>query len=545
MDSYDFIIVGAGSAGCLLADRLSENGKYTIAVIEAGPSDHYFWTHVPLGYGKTFFDRRINWAYTTEPDPGIGNRTDYWPRGKLLGGSSAINAMVWIRGDQRDYEDWKAAGNPGWGWNDVLPHFKRIEHNAAGANDHRATGGKMHISDLSNRVHPLAARFVKASEQAGLTFNPDFNGPTQEGVGIYQTNTKSGWRVSAARAFLKPAMKRQNVTVLTRAHALRITFEGTCATGIEIHHQGQRKTLTATREVILSAGAVNTPQILQLSGIGDATLLQRHGIEVMHHNPNVGAHLQDHVGINYTYRSRIPTLNQQLNTFPARMRAGINFLLRGRGPLSLSMNQGGGFVRTRPDRDRANIQLYFQAISTHQAKSGTRPLTGPDPFPGFSIGLSNCVTTSRGTIEITSPDPFTHPAIRPNSLATDQDRQDILDGLHLLRRIAAQPAMAEIITEELAPGPTITTDEAMLDDFRARCGTVYHPSCTARMGPDEATSVVDPQLRVHNIKGLRVVDASIFPQLISGNTNAPVMMVASKAADMILADCLTTPPPKA
>ncbi len=535
-DIFDFIIVGAGSAGCLLADRLSESGQHTVAVLEAGPSDHYFWIHVPLGYGKTFFDRRINWAYTTEPDPGLGGRADYWPRGKVLGGSSSINAMVWIRGDRLDYEDWKAAGNPGWGWTDVLPHFKRLEDNQAGADEYRATGGKIHIADLSNRVHPLAARFVKASEQAGLAFNPDFNGPTQEGVGIYQTNTKGGWRVSAAKAFLKPTMKRPNVTVLTRAHALRVTFDGTRAAGVEIMHKGQRRTLTARREVILSAGAVNTPQLLQLSGVGDATLLQRHGIPVVHHNPNVGAHLQDHVGINYTYRSRVPTLNQELNTTAARLWAGANFLLRGRGPLALSMNQGGGFVRTRPDRDRANVQLYFQAISTYQAKSGTRPLTGPDPFPGFSIGLSNCVTSSRGTIEITSLDPRAQPAIRPNSLSTEQDRQDIIDGLHLLRRIAAQSAMAEVIAEELAPGPTITTDDALLNDFRARCGTVYHPSCTCRMGPDEATAVVDPQLRVHGLSALRIVDASIFPHLISGNTNAPVMMVASKAAEMILSD---------
>ena len=540
MDAFDFVIVGAGSAGCLLADRLSESGRYSVAVLEAGPSDHYFWIHVPLGYGKTFFDRRINWAYTTEPDPGLGGRADYWPRGKVLGGSSSINAMVWIRGDRLDYEDWKAAGNPGWGWDDVLPHFKRIEDNAAGADAWRATGGRVHVADLSSRVHPLAARFVAASQQAGLVFNPDFNGATQEGVGIYQTNTKGGWRMSAARAFLKPAMKRANLTVLTRAQALRVTFEGRRATGVEVMHKGAPRTLTARREVILAAGAVNSPQLLQLSGVGDGDLLRRHGISVVRHNPNVGEHLQDHVGINYTYRSRVPTLNQELGSFAARMLAGANFLLRGRGPLSLSLNQGGGFVRTRPDRDRANVQLYFQAISTYQAKSGTRPLTGPDPFPGFSIGLSNCVTSSRGSIDIASPDPFVQPSIRANSLATESDRQDVLDGLHLLRRIAAQPAMAEVIVHELAPGPHIVTDAALLDDFRARCGTVYHPSCTCRMGPDETMSVVDAQLRVHGLSALRVVDASVFPQLISGNTNAPVMMVASKAADLILQDAGAT-----
>jgi choline dehydrogenase len=533
-DIFDYVIVGAGSAGCVLADRLSEGGRHRVAVIEAGPMDHYFWIHVPLGYGKTFYDRRINWAYTTLPDPGLGGRADYWPRGKVVGGSSAINAMVWIRGDRLDYEDWKAAGNPGWGWEDVLPYFKRIEDNAAGADAYRATGGRVHVADLSDRVHPLAARFVRASQQAGLAFNADFNGASQEGVGIYQTNTKGGWRVSAAKAFLKPAMRRANVTVLTRTHATRVIFEGRRATGVVVMHQGRARTLTARREVILSAGAVASPQLLQLSGVGDGEQLRRLGIAVVLHNPNVGAHLQDHVGINYTYRSRVPTLNQELGSVAARLWAGASFLLRGRGPLALSMNQGGGFVRTRPERDRANVQLYFQAISTHEAKSGTRPLTGPDPFPGFSIGLSNCVTTSRGSISLASADPFAQPAIRPNSLATAQDRQDVLDGLHLLRRIAAQPAMAEVIVEELAPGPLVVGDDAMLADFRARCGTVYHPSCTCRMGPDADSAVVDAQLRVHGLEGLRVVDASIFPQLISGNTNAPVMMVASRAADLIL-----------
>ncbi len=535
MVEFDYVIVGAGSAGCVLADRLSASGQYSVAVLEAGPPDRFIWTRVPLGYGKTFFDKRLNWAFTTESDPGLGNRPDYWPRGKVLGGSSAINAMVWIRGDRLDYEDWARAGNPGWGWADVLPHFRRIEHNQAGADDHRAQGGPVHVADLSDRVHPLAARFVAAAREAGLPPNPDFNGATQEGVGIYQTNTRNGWRVSANHAFLQPATKRRNVTVMTNAHALRITFAGRRASGVEVMHNNARRTITARREVILSAGAIGSPQILQLSGVGPGDLLQRLGIAPVLENPNVGRHLQDHVGINYVYRSRVPTLNQQLGTWPGKLLAGADFVLRGRGPLALSLNQGGGFVRTRPELDRANVQLYFQAISTFAAKSGTRPLTGPDPFPGFAIGLSNCVTTSRGEIMAASPDPFQQPSIRPNSLSTNSDIQDVLDGLHLLRRIAAQPTMAEVIERELAPGPRITSDDAMIDDFRARCGTVYHPSCTCRMGPDAETAVVDAQLRVHGLDGLRVVDASIFPQLISGNTNAPTMMVASKAADMILA----------
>lgn len=535
MEVFDYVIIGAGSAGCLLADRLSASGTYSVAVLEAGPPDSNFWIDVPLGYGKTFYDRRINWAFTTEIDAGLGGRSDYWPRGKVLGGSSSINAMVWIRGDRLDYEDWAHAGNPGWGWDDVLPHFKRLEHNAAGADAYRGAGGPVHIDDNTRFAHPLAQAFIRASEQAGLGFNADFNGASQEGVGIYQTNTQSGRRVSAAKAFLRPAMRRSNVAVLTRAHALRVVIEHGRATGVEIQQNGARRIVSARREVILSAGAVGSPHLLQLSGIGKAADLQSNGIAVLLDSPNVGANLQDHLGVNYTYRSRVPTLNQELGPWHAKLWAGANYLLRGRGPLSLSMNQGGGFVRTRPGLDRANVQLYFQAISTFAAKSGSRPLTGPDRFPGFSIGLSNCVTTSRGRIGLASSDPMAPPRIAPASLATDEDIRDVLEGLHLLRRIAAQPAMRDVIVEELAPGQGVQTDEQMLADFRARCGTVYHPSCTCRMAPTITTGVVDAQLRVHRLDGLRVVDASVFPQLISGNTHAPTLMVASKAADMILA----------
>ncbi len=540
-DSFDYIIVGAGSAGCLLADRLSESGKYRVAVLEAGPGDLYFWVHVPLGYGKSFYDKRINWAYQTAPDAGLGGRSDYWPRGKVLGGSSSINAMVWIRGDQLDYADWEKAGNPGWGWDDVLPHFRRIEHNAAGADEWRAIGGNVHVDDVSERAHPLAKRFIMAGQQAGLAFNPDFNGPTQEGIGIYQSTTKGGRRMSAVRAFLRPAMRRANLKVLTRTHALRVMFEGRRATGVEVMQNGVRRVLLARREVIVSAGAVNSPQLLQLSGIGPAALLSKFGIPVVQDSPNVGQNLQDHLGINYTYRSRVPTLNQELGSWKGKLRAGLTFLLRGKGPLSLSMNQGGGFVRTRPGLDRANIQLYFQAISTLGAKAGTRPLTSPDAYAAFSIGLSNCVVEGRGRVEIASADPLISPHIEPASLATDKEIQDVLDGLHLLRRIADQPAMREVIVEELAPGPSVTTDAAMLDDFRRRATTVYHPTCTCRMAPDISTGVVDARLRVYGVDGLRVVDASVFPQLISGNTNAPVMMVASKASDMILEDARATP----
>ena len=532
---FDFIIVGAGSAGCVLAERLSAAGRNTVCLIEAGGTDRRFWVQVPLGYGKTFFDKRINWAYLAEPDPGLGGQRDYWPRGKLLGGSSSINAMVWIRGDARDFDDWAAEGNPGWAFADCLPVFKAIEDNEAGADRWRGVGGDVRVSDVSERLHPLVQRYIQAGLQAGLRFNPDFNGETQEGIGFYQTTTHGGWRVSASTAFLRKAMARRNLEVLTRAHACRILFDGKRARAVEVATAGRREVISARGEIIVAAGAVNSPQLLQLSGIGPAQHLTAHGIAVVHHSPAVGHHLADHLGINFTYRSRVRTLNNVLAPWWGRVGAGIDFLARGQGPLSLSLNQGGGFLRTRPGLDRANIQLYFQAISTLGAKAGARPLTSPDPFPGFSIGLSTCKPTSRGSILVASPDPFAHPRIMPNALSTPVDVQDVLEGLKFLRIMAAQPALCEVIDAELAPGPAVASDDELITDFRARSGTVYHPCGTCRMGPDPLHAVVDRELRVHGVEGLRVVDASIFPSIVSGNTNAPVMMVAAKIAPRILA----------
>ena len=534
--TFDFVIIGAGSAGCVLADKLSANGRYSVAIIEAGGTDKRLFVQMPLGYGKTFYDISLNWGYRTENDPGLGGRKDYWPRGKVLGGSSSINAMVWIHGHARDYDDWVAEGNPGWSYADCLPVFKALEHTEAGADAWRGTGGPLHISDVSAKLHPLAKVFLQAGQQAGLPFNRDFNGAEQDGVGLYQVTTKNGLRMSAAKAFLRPAMKRHNMSVLTHAHATRLLLDGRRVTGVEIEQHGQRRPILARREVIIAAGAVNSPQILQLSGIGSPAHLAAIGIETVLACPAVGQYLQDHLGINYTYRARVPTLNGVLRPWWGKLGAGLNFLLRGQGPLSLSLNQGGGFVRTRAGLDRPNIQLYFQAISTFAAKSGTRPLLTPDPFPGFSIGLSTCQCAGRGSILARSSNPFEAPQISANAFSTDIDVQDMLEGVKVLRVLAGQAAMHAVIEEELAPGPTVVSDAALIDDFRQRSGTVYHPVGTCRMGPDPATSVVDATLKVHGLAGLRIVDASVMPKIISGNTNAPVMMIAAKAAAMILAE---------
>ncbi len=534
--TFDFVVVGAGSAGCVLADRLSNDGRHTVAVIEAGGSDRRFYVQMPLGYGKTFYDRAINWNYAAEPDPGLDGRADFWPRGKLLGGSSSINAMVWIRGAHRDFDAWAAEGNPGWTFADVLPFFKTLEHNQAGEDPWRGTGGRLHVSDVSADLHPLVQRFIAAGRQAGFAFNADFNGQRQEGVGVYQITTKDGWRMSAAKAFLRPALRRPNLALFARAHATRVVLEGRRATGVEIMRGDGRETIRARREVILAAGAVNSPLLLQLSGIGPAEHLTSIGVPVKLASPAVGRHLQDHLGINYTYRARVATLNQVLRPWWGKLIVGGKFLLVGRGPLALSLNQGGGFVRTRPDRTEPNIQLYFQTISTMASRAGTRQLLRPDPFPGFSIGLSTCRPTTRGSILARSCRPLDAPWIRPNAYGTAEDVANMLEGVKLLRRLAAQPALADVIDAELAPGPAVASDRDLEADFRRRSGTVYHPCGTVRMGPEIGSAAVDSRLRVHGIEALRVIDASVFPCIVSGNTNAPTMMVAAKGAALVLDD---------
>ncbi|MER8425941.1 GMC family oxidoreductase N-terminal domain-containing protein [Mesorhizobium sp. M1403] len=536
MQTYDFIIVGSGSAGSVLAEKLSASGRFSVLVLEAGGSDRRFYVQMPLGYGKTFFDPAVNWNYKAEPDPGLAGNVDHWPRGKLLGGSSSINAMVWIRGAREDFDAWRDAGNPGWGFDDLLPAFKALEDNQGGADQWRGVGGPLHVTDCSTSVHPLTKRYLAAAGQAGLPLNPDFNGASQEGVGVYQITTRNGRRMSAARAFLRPAMKRKNVRVELNALATRILFEGKRAVGVEYLQNGETKTARAGREIILSGGAVNSPQLLQLSGIGPSALLGGLGIPVICANENVGANLQDHVGINYTYRGRLPTLNQILRPWWGKLMVGMQYILTRSGPLSLSMNHAGGFFRTDPAAARPNMQLYFQAFSTVIPKTGERPILTPDPWPGFSIGLSNCRPSSRGEIMIRSANPRDYPKIVANAYSTEADVAEMLAAVKFVRKIASMPAMAEIIEEEVLPGPSVTSDADLIQDFRKRSGTVYHPVSTCRMGPDPARAVVDPRLRVHGLEALRVIDASIFPDNITGNTNAAAIMTGWKGAELVLED---------
>ncbi len=535
MHDTDYIIVGAGSAGSVLANRLTENGKHRVVLLEAGGTDRRFYVHLPLGYGKLFYDPAVNWMYQTEPDTGLAGNRDHWPRGKILGGSSSINAMVWIRGHRADYEEW-GAENPGWGWDDCLAAYRAIEDTEAGGDAWRGKGGPLFISANRKGLHPLVQDYIAACGQAGLPANPDFNGAEQEGAGIYQMTIKGARRNSTARAFLRPAMKRPNLKVITRAQVTRVLTEGRRAVGVEYLQGGQRVELRCNAEVILSGGAINSPQLLQLSGIGPGALLQGLGLPVVLDNANVGSHLNDHQGINYTWRMKVPTYNDILRPWWGKAFVGLQYVLTGGGPLAKSINHGGGFFRTRPDMTRPNMQLYFQAFSTLIPRNGERPLLTPDPFSGLSIGLSNCRPTSRGQIILRNADPLAHPVITANAFSTDNDVTEMLAAVKYLRHIAAQPAFAPLVAEELRPGPEVQTDEALIADFRARSGTVYHPSCTARMGSDPATSVVDAGCRVHEVQGLRVIDAAAFPNLIAGNTNAPAILMGWKGAERVLAD---------
>jgi len=532
---FDFIVVGAGTAGCVLANRLSESGRHTVLLLEAGASDRRFWLRTPIGYGMSFYNPRVNWMYRTEPDPALGGRQGYWPRGKVLGGSSTINAMVFVRGQPRDFDDWAALGNPGWAWSDVLPYFRRLEDSVHGPSAMRGTGGPLRVSDVHADVHPLCENYLRAGEELGLTRNPDINGISNEGVTINQITTRNGLRESASTAYLRPALGRGNLRLETAAHVMRVLFDGRRASGVVVMQRGQEKRFSARCEVILAGGSINSPQLLQLSGVGPGAALQALGIAVVADVPAVGRHLQDHLCIDHVYRSRVPTLNRELGTVWGKLWAGARYLLQRRGPLALSINQGGGFFRSRAGLAHPDMQLYFSPLSYIRAVPGRRALTAPDRFSGFSLSAQPCRPTSRGFLELRSSDPMQAPRIVANSLSTQGDRDDMLAATSFLRTLAAAPSLREIIDHEILPGPSVQTAQSLMDDVAQRASTVFHPVSTCRMGPDPLHAVVDPQLRVHGVSGLRVIDASVFPTLTSGNTNAPTIMLAEKGSDLVLA----------
>jgi choline dehydrogenase-like flavoprotein len=526
---FDYVIVGAGSAGCVLANRLTASGKHAVLLLEAGPKDTNPWIHVPLGYGRLFKEKAVNWMYQTEPEPGLNGRSVFQPRGKVLGGSSSINGLLYVRGQHEDYDRWRQHGNQGWGYDDVLPYFKKAEDQARGADGFHGVGGPLPVSDWRH-ADPLSAAFVEAAVEAGIPGNPDFNGASQEGAGFFQTTTRGGRRASTAVAYLRPARSRRNLHVESSALAERILFDGRRAVAVAFRQAGALRTARARKEILISGGAYNSPQLLQLSGVGPMGLLRHHGIAVVLDAPGVGHDLQDHMQVRVIMRcAQAVTLNDIVNNPARKVLAGLQYAALRTGPLTIAAGTSGAFFKTNPRLATPDIQIHFLPFSTD--KMGEKL----HAFSGFTASVCQLRPESRGSLRIRSADPAAPPEIRINYLASEVDRTAFVEGLKILRKILGAPALAPYTVEEVDPGAKVTSDEALLAFCRERGTTVYHPTSTCRMGND-ALAVVDQRLRVRGIEGLRVVDASVMPDLVSGNTNAPVIMIAEKAADMILQD---------
>ena len=528
----DYAIVGAGSAGCVLANRLTANGRFRVLLLEAGPRDANLWIHVPLGYGKLFTDSRYNWMFESEPEPELDQRRILQPRGKVLGGSSSINGLVHVRGQHEDFDGWARLGNRGWAFADVLPYFRKSEDFQHGADEFHGSGGPLAVSSLPE-PHELCDAFISAAQQAGHPRNDDFNAASQEGAGYFHVSARNGRRCSTAVGYLRPAQKRANLQVITQAHATRVLFEGKRAVGVEFVAGGRKQQARAAREVILCAGAIQTPQLLQLSGVGPAELLAQHRIVPVHASAGVGANFQDHPQARLVYRCTRPiTINDDLLSWWRKMKLGLRYILFRKGPLTVSAGYAGGFFRTRPELKTPDVQTHLTIFST--GKMGTGLL----PYSGFTVSVCQLQPQSRGTVGIKSPDPFAAPAIQPNYLSAERDRVTLIEGVKLMRRIMAQPAINAYIAAEDEPGPQVSGDAELLTYLREKASGIYHPSCTCRMGSD-AEAVVDARLRVLGVAGLRVVDASVMPAIVSGNTNAAIVMIAEKGADMMLEDAVS------
>ncbi len=528
----DYLIVGAGSAGCVLAARLSESGQHRVILVEAGPHDRNPWIHIPVGYGRLFDDPKVNWRYESEPEPALNGRTLYQPRGKVLGGTSAINGLVYARGPREDFDHWRQLGNSGWGYDDVLPYFRKSENQTHGPDEFHGVGGPLSVSDQPQR-HVLGDAFVQAAQQAGHAFNPDFNGATHEGVGYYQNTARNGRRHSTAVAYLRPARNRANLEVLTEALATRILFSGRRAVGVECVRAGERRRIMAQRGVIVSGGVFNSPQLLELSGIGKADRLKGFGIPVVQDIPGVGENLQDHFMIGMVFRcSRSVTLNDVMRNPLRRATMAMQYALFRSGPMAGSAMYAGAFLRTGAHLAAPDLQLNLAVWSVDD--SG-RSRTSLHRFPGFNTGIVHLRPDSRGSVHIKSTDPGVPPAIRFEFFQSDNDRETMVRAFRIVRNIMRQPAIAHYVEEELTPGRACEADADILAFCRDRGRSCLHPASTCKMGSD-AASVVDARLRVRGVSNLYIVDGSIMPVLVGSNPNAATIMIAEKGADMILED---------
>jgi choline dehydrogenase len=530
-DTFDYVIIGGGSAGCVLANRLSKDPRNSVCLLEAGGKDNWIWFHIPVGYLFAIGNPRSDWMFKTESEPGLNNRILNYPRGKVLGGSSAINAMIYMRGQREDYDRWRQMGLDGWGWDDVKPIFRKHLDHYMGEGEHHGAGGEWRVEAPRMRWELLDA-FIEAAVEAGIPRVEDFNTGSNEGISYFHVNQKNGRRWSAARGFLKPALSRPNLKVETHAHATRILFEGKRAVGVEFRQHGQLRRVLANQEVVLSAGAVASPQLLQLSGIGDGSLLQQHGIDVVHHLPGVGENLQDHLQLRPIYRVQgVRTLNEDYRSLVKRGHMALEYALFRRGPLTMAPSQLGAFTRSSPAYETPNLQFHIQPLSLDKFGED------PHPFPAFTASVCNLRPSSRGSVRIRGNEPADPPTIRLNSLSTVEDQQVAVDALRLVRRVVSMPSLQKYHPQEYKPGPDLTTDDELLQGARDIGTTIFHPVGTAKMGIDgDPLAVTDSRLRVRGVEGLRVIDASVMPTITSGNTNSPTLMIADKGAAMILED---------
>lgn len=527
---FDFVVVGAGSAGCVLANRLSANGKYQVAVLEAGGKDSYPWIHVPVGYFKTMGNPRTDWCYETQSDEGIAGRAIKWPRGKVLGGSSSINGLLYVRGQPFDYDYWRQLGNTGWGWDDVLPLFKRAENWEGGEDEVRGEDGPLSVSN-TRVTRSVIDDWIEAAVAAGYQKTSDYNGADQEGVGYFQMTTRNGRRCSSAVAYLNPAKGRSNLTIITHAQAQKLELQNNRVTGVHVLIKGQPTFVKARREVVLSAGAIGSPQTLMLSGIGPGGHLNELGIGVAQNLPGVGKNLQDHLQARPVFKCTSSTINVEVNSWYKQALIGLQYLVSRTGPMTMAASLGTGFLKTRPELETPDIQFHIQPFSADRVD------LGPHPFSAFTASVLQLRPESAGELLLKSANPADYPLIYPNYLATKTDQDTIVAGIRIARQISRHEPLAASITEEHAPGQDVADDDydGLLNWARKTATTIYHPTGTCKMGSDEK-AVVDDRLRVHGIERLRVADCSIMPQIVSGNTNAPAIMIGEKASDMILED---------